>query len=212
MYTLFFILLLSATCVAQDLPPYAFNYTNDSLQYDEGETLYLSYGIYKQWNEGHFMYGFYDQSTTDINQEKKHITEPIYQQIQYQQSQKSEIAFYKVKINHKWGLLRDDRTVWIEVIYDKINYNSHVNIHYISVSLDGRFGLLKPSGETILAPIYDDILFDGYHYKVFKDDMIGIIDKDGQTIIPICFDNILYNKKYHLQVVKKGINGLSSIG
>ncbi len=204
MYKLLTFLLIASFCTAQDLPPYAFNYTSDSLQYEEGETFYLSYGVYKKWTEGKFMYGFYESLSTDINQEKKHITEPIYQRIQYQKRQKGEIAFYKIKLNDKWGLLRDNRNVWIKAMYDKINFNSHVKTHYISVQLDGRFGLLKPTGETILAPIYDDILFDGYHYKVFKDDMVGIIDKDGQTIIPICFDNILYNKKYHLQIVKKG--------
>ncbi len=88
------------------------------------------------------------------------------------------------------GACWPNREIWVPVQYDQLNYISKRYEPYISIQLGNQYGVLNPKGETILPAQYDDILFDGYRYKVKKNDKWGLHDNKGKELIPTCFGGI----------------------
>lgn len=57
---------------------------------------------------------------------------------------------------------------------------------------DGKFGLIAPNGDWVLAPEYDSIIRNPKTgaYKVMKDNLYGVIDKSLKFILPVKFKHI----------------------
>lgn len=190
-YRILFALLLTSFTLtlaqAQDTTyqkRYAFKRANPYADLEKGEEFYLADGMYKVWNGADFDWGFYDE---EINEK---LTEPMYDTITYRYLHAEKKGFYRIKENGKWGLLNDDRSVWIPSEYDHINYVSKRQQPYISIKKGDQYGVLNPKGNLVLEAEYDNILFDGYRYKVYKNQKWGMCDAKGKELIPICFDDI----------------------
>lgn len=199
----FFLLITISNISAQSPRKYAFKSSKDTTSYTQGQTLYHLNGIYRTWNGSKFMLGFYEGKLLDTNSQRKHLSEAVYDTIIYRYLHKKKFGFYTVKKDNKWGLLKEDKSVWVELKYDKINYNTHVKKYYISIENNGKYGMLDENGTLILEAIYEDIMYDGHFYKVIKDNAMGIIGAKGEKLIPVCFQNILYHKKFEYQQVQK---------
>jgi hypothetical protein len=182
---------------AQKPPKYAFKKKADTTTYEKGENIYLIHQIYKQWDGEKFKYGFYKKDT------EEHLTEAVYDTLHYKYLHKKRFGFYHAKKSNKWGLLKEDRSIWVPFNYDKLHYNSHIKDYYISVENQGKYGILDGDGKVILSAIYDDILYDGVNYKVIQNGKTGIMDSVGKELIPVCFDVILYDKKFEAQQLQK---------
>jgi len=163
---------------------YAFQEKDKTKDYEKGQEFFLADGLYKVWNGTYFTWGFYNEENNEV------ITKPKYDTITYRYLHKKKKGFYRIKENGKWGLLGADRSVWVEVKYDQLNYNSRSYNHYISIELGDKYGVLSPEGKMILEAEYDDIQYDGYRYKVQKGEKWGLRNSKGEELIPICFDKI----------------------
>ncbi len=200
--TLLVLLIFANSLTAQSPRKYAFKVKKDTISYQEGQKIYYINSIYKEWTGHKFMYGFYKADSTTS-------TAAIYDTIAYRYIHRKKMGFYKVQKNTKWGLLKEDYSIWIPLEYDKINYNTHVQRYYISIEKNKKYGILDEDGKVILAAIYDEILSDGFQYKVIKNGKMGIIDGNGKELVPVCFENILYHKNFDYQQLQK--NGKWSI-
>lgn len=163
---------------------YAFKPKEGAIALEVGQEFFLADGLYKVWNGTNFKWGFYKEE----NQEK--LTEPKYDTITYRYLHAKKKGFYRVKEAGLWGLLKEDYTLWVPIKYNQLNYISKRYEHYISIEKDGKYGILNAEGEMILKAIYDDIMFDGYRYKVKKGDKWGLKDNKGKELIPTCFDQV----------------------
>lgn len=163
---------------------YAFKPADPYQDLEAGQEFFLADGMYRVWNGKRYHWGFYDEKT----QEK--LTKPKYDTITYRYLNAEKRGFYRIKEQGKWGLLGPDRTVWVPVKYDQLNYVSKRYQPYISIQLGNKYGVLNPQGESILTAEYDDILFDGYRYKVRKGEKWGLHDAIGKELIPTCFNEI----------------------
>lgn len=188
MFSVFVCCFLGTTAFAQQdtvyTKKYAFAEKNKTEEYEKGQEFFLADGMYKVWNGITFNWGFYNEET------KERFTEPVYDTITYRYLHSKKKGFYRVKQNDKWGMLGDDRTVWVPIKYDQLNYISRRIQHYISIELGGKYGVLAPDGKPVLAAEFDDILYDGYRYKVKKGEKWGLKDDKGAELIPTCFDVI----------------------
>lgn len=190
MYRIFSTLIISslALVLAQaqvdTTKRYAFTPADPTKGLEKGQVFNLVDGLYKVWNGGDFDWGFYDEGTGE------RLTEPVYDSITYRYLHAEKKGFYRIKEGEKWGLLNQDRSVWIPTEYDHINYISKRNQPYISIQKGDQYGVLAPKGDIILAAEYDNILFDGYRYKVYQNDQCGLRDNKGKELMPICFDAI----------------------
>lgn len=163
---------------------YAFQPKDLTKDLEEGQEFLYVDGIYKVWDGKRFNWGFYNEET------KEKLTKPKYDTITYRYLHQQKKGFYRIKENGKWGMLGKDRSVWVPVQYDALNYISKRQNPYISVELGDKYGVLTPEGTIVLEAIYDDILFDGYRYKVKKGNQWGLKDAKGAELIPTCFDQI----------------------
>ncbi|BDS09360.1 WG repeat-containing protein [Aureispira anguillae] len=161
---------------------YAFQPKDLTKELEAGQEFFLADGIYKVWNGSRFTWGFYKETTAEK------LTEPKYDTITYRYLHKKKKGFYRIKENGKWGMLGEDRSVWVPVEYDQLNYISKRHQQYVSIKKGNKYGVLSPEGKVILEAAYDDILFDGYRYKVKKADKWGLKDNQGKELIPTCFD------------------------
>lgn len=178
-------MLLMAQDTSKYVRKYAYLEKDPTLEYEKGQVFYLVDGIYKVWTGSDFNWGFYDENT------KEQLTEPKYDTITYRYVHKNKQGFYRIKENGKWGLLGDDRSVWVATQYDRLNYVSKRQEPYISIEQNGKYGVLNTKGEVLLEAVYEDILFDGFRYQVKKSGSWGLKDSKGKELIPICFDAIL---------------------
>lgn len=186
----FFILLIAqvATIAQKDTSQYnkkyAFKPKSLTKGLEIGQEFFLADGIYKVWNGSAFTWGFYNEENS------KKLTAPKYDTITYRYLHRKKKGFYRVKENNLWGMFGRDRSVWVPIQYDKLNYISRRYEHYISIEKNKKYGVLNPEGKMILEAVYDDILFDGYRYKVKKDKKWGLKNNKGEELIPTCFDKI----------------------
>ena len=177
---------------------YAFNRADPTKGLEVGQAFYLVDGIYKVWNGKAFDWGFYDETT------QERLTPPEYQTIAYRYLHAQKKGFYRIQKGEKWGLLHQDRSVWIPLEYDNINYVTKRYQPYISIQKGERYGVLDPKGDLLLEAKYDNILFDGYRYKVLQNNQWGLRDNKGAELIPICFDAIEDHAYLSHMRVRKG--------
>jgi len=163
---------------------YAFQPKDLTKDLEAGQEFLYVNGIYKVWDGKRFNWGFYNETT------KEKLTKPKYDTITYRYLHQEKKGFYRIKENGKWGMLGDNRSIWVPVQYDALNYISKRQQPYISIELGDKYGVLSPSGTPILEAVYDDILFDGYRYKVKKGDKWGLKNNKGEELIPTCFDQV----------------------
>ncbi|MDC0231158.1 WG repeat-containing protein [Aureispira] len=167
---------------------YAFLVKPTEKDYAKGQTFFLMDSLYKVWDGNTFMWGFYNMDNNETLSTAKYDT------IIYRYLYKQQKGFYRIKENGKWGLLNGDLSDWIPVKYDQLNYVSKSYQHYISLQLNNKHGVLNVNGEVILEAKYDEIGFDGFRYKVRKDNKWGLMDKNGKELISICFDKIKHHE------------------
>lgn len=96
--------------------------------------------------------------------------------------------FIGVKLNNKWGVINKEREL-VPCIYDDVNYISE---EIVSVTKDGKEGLIDKNGRTLTAFKYDEIrpLQEGL-FSVMIGYKWGIIDNNGKEKLPILFDDII---------------------
>lgn len=177
-------LLITAQDTSKYVRKYAYLEKDPTKDYEAGQEFFLADGIYKVWTGSTFEWGFYNEET------EEKLTDANYEEILYRYLHREKRGFYRVKQDGKWGLLNDDRSVWVAIKYDELNYISRRQQHYISIEQSGKFGILNTKGAIILEAEYDEILSDGFRYKVKKGDKWGLKDGKGKELIPTCFDKI----------------------
>ena len=105
-YTLFFLLILAATpLLAQK---------RDTISIPD--TAYYLDQIYRIDDGTKTKWGFYE------NDSKKWLTEPVYDTILYRYRAGQKLAYYEIRQNGKWGLLKADRKEWIPAVYDRLDF------------------------------------------------------------------------------------------
>ena len=103
----------------------------------------------------------------------------------------------RIKRHDKFGLADAGGNIIAEPVFDAMGEFSG---GYILAAKDGRYGFLKPNGDTLLPFRYDfnqvalqqSYFSDGYA-KYYRKQEVGIIDTTGKTIFPAIFKDI---KKY----------------
>jgi len=165
------------------------------------DTSYLMDQIYRiDVDSVHVNWGFYDMKTLEW------LTDPIYDSLIYRYRTGIELAYYEIRKNGKWGLLKADRKPWIEPIYKKIDYEFTMTPRRIFVEKGTKFGILNEDGTNWLAPIYDEILYDGYYFKVSKDGKWGMLDHQGEEFMPICYEEIYEHKTPEMSLIRTSGN------
>jgi hypothetical protein len=189
MKNLFFILLLvlSANIFAQK---------RDSISLPD--TAYYLDQIYRIDDGTKTRWGFYENDT------KKWITEPVYDTILFRYRAGQKLAYYEIRQNGKWGMLKKDRTVWIPALYDRLDYKFQLEPQRIIVQSGNKTGVLNTDASFLLEPVYDEIQTDGYEFKVKKNGKWGLLTKDGKAFIPVCYDKIYENATPQLSLVQNG--------
>ena len=97
------------------------------------------------------------------------------------------IAFYKIKLNAKEGLISKEGKPLTEIIYESIVPECTIEEH-------------SPYGEMTMPVSYthlDVYKRQSFHssIKIEKDKKYGLMDAKGIILIPIEYDTIEYNKK-----------------
>ena len=104
-----------------------------------------------------------------------------------------------------------------EIVGTKYNTMEFVELtNDFIVSSNGKFGIIKSTGETKVSLIYDDIKIFSYEpllYIAKKDNQFGIIDKDGLIVASPVYDKIGFdeNKTQNIEstlVIPEIINGI----
>ena len=164
---------------------YAFKTKN--IEYEKGASFFLMDNLYKVWNGSSFMWGFYDMKNNET------LTSPKFDTISYRYLHKRKKGFYRIKENGKWGMLHKDRSEWVSVAFDNINYNYGAIVDYISIENNSKYGILDTLGQIVLEANYDDISYDGFRYLVKIAGKSGMRDAKGKELIPTCFDKIYHH-------------------
>lgn len=165
--------------------------------YTKGHTVFYMDAIYKEWNGRRFLWGFYDMKTD------QKTTDAIYDTLLYKYNQHQKKGYYIVKEKDKMGLLHSNKTIFIPIKYDKINYVNGHNQSHISIELNQKFGVLDTAGKELLQIIYDEIAYDGFRFLVHKNGAKGLFSTSGKELIPLCFDQILYHNYVDQMQVRK---------
>lgn len=92
-------------------------------------------------------FGWVDSTGTEI-------LPPIYENVNYFRN-----GLFPVKLDGKWGVIEKNGNVVINFKYDLIYSFEKVDIYGMKVG--DKFGFLNSVGEEIIAPIYDETVYDG---------------------------------------------------
>lgn len=110
----------------------------------------------------------------------------------------------RVKTGDKYGLLSPGGKMLLDTIYEGIysydSYSESATVFYYGdigiIKLNGKFGLVKKTGEIIYEPVFEDIgrLHDGYLFAK-KEGKWGMMEKNAKILQPFVFDecNQLWN-------------------
>jgi hypothetical protein len=168
----------------------------DSIVYPD--TAFYMDQIYRIHDGQKTHWGFYE------NNSKKIITEPQYDSIIHRYRSGLNLEYYEILDKGKWGLLKQDRTVWVPAVYDKLDYEHTLVPHRIFVQKSDKYGILNKDGSTWLEPVYEEIQSNGYEFKVKKNGKWGILTNEGKEFIPVCFDKIFEHPMPQLSLVQNG--------
>jgi hypothetical protein len=187
-YTLFFLLIFAATPLLSQ--------KRDTISLPD--TAYFLDQIYRIDDGTKTKWGFYE------NDSKKWLTEPVYDTILYRYRAGQKLAYYEIRQNGKWGLLKADRKEWIPAVYDRLDFKFQLEPQRIIVQSGNKTGVLNTDDTFLLEPIYDEIQTNGYEFKVKKNGKWGMLTKEGKDFIPVCFDNLYENASPQLSLVQNG--------
>ena len=151
----------------------------------KGERFLLMDQIYKEWNGTSFKWGFYNTENDSL------LTKATFDTLLYVYEPQKKRSLFVVQQNKKWGLMDAQRAFIIPAEYDVLEYDSRSSIPYILVEQGGKKGVFAPNGKPIINCAYDQILYDGFQFKVTQKNKIGLLDLNGKELIPVCMDKML---------------------
>lgn len=64
---------------------------------------------------------------------------------------------YLIKKGNHYGLMKSDKQIILQPIYEKL---FNISNSYITFEKDGKFGILNLSGDVLVQPIYDEIIYN----------------------------------------------------
>ena len=92
------------------------------------------------------------------------MVEPQYDVAHFSASNEWESNIIVAK-DDKWGLIDWQGNILCELMYDNIQqYFDYYYKKYFFIKLGGKEGLISNSGNTLLPPIYDEIIIDNPEY------------------------------------------------
>jgi hypothetical protein len=99
--------------------------------------------------------------------------------------------------NKQWGVLNNLGEEVLAPVYDSLsyfNYGYYLGQQLVKFTVNGSVGLLTLEGDTLLAPIYEDIRLRvdglGGQLLVEQDFQQGLMDRTGNPLVPIRYDAI----------------------
>jgi hypothetical protein len=115
--------------------------------------------------------------------------------------------YFPVKVNKKWGLIDADGQLILAPDYDAIGEFKHFG--YAVMQRQGRVGLLGPSGQEAIAPLYDDLkMLDSTLIAVMEEGRWKVINLYGKTVLEKGYEQVQVWDSYYLAYRQGGKWGL----
>ena len=116
-----------------------------------------------------------------------------------------------VKRNDQYNLIDTQGRILCQKWYSKISFDyERKSSSFIAQDVQGKYGVLEPSGKVLISFEWDNIWKADDCYIVEKDAQKGILNNEGALRVPLCWDDIssLYvGKGDPLIATKKGKSG-----
>lgn len=143
-------------------------------QYYEAENAYRysGYIVGNDTDKG-TMYKYINYKT---NIETKSEYQDIKRIVDYEDKDKFYLIYEK---DNKYGVIEDENTI-INNEYDNIEYDN-LNQLFI-VKKDGKYGIVKLNGETLISCLYDEIDIEGIYIYALKNEEQTIFNTSGEKI------------------------------
>lgn len=119
------------------------------------------------------MYKYINYKT---NIETKSEYQDIKRIVDYEDKDKFYLIYEK---DNKYGVIEDENTI-INNEYDNIEYDN-LNQLFI-VKKDGKYGIVKLNGETLISCLYDEIDIEGIYIYALKNEEQTIFNTSGEKI------------------------------
>ena len=143
-------------------------------EYYETENAYRYSGyIVGNETEKGTMYKYINYKT---NIETKEEYQDIKRIIDYENKDKFYLIYEK---DNKYGIIEDESVI-VNNEYDNIEYDN-LNQLFI-VKKNGKYGIIKLNGETLISCLYDEIDIEGIYVYAFKNDEQTIFNTLGEKI------------------------------
>jgi len=109
----------------------------------------------------------------------------------------------------KCTLLNENGQEQFPFIYEKIR-KIFDDPELLAASLNGKFGIIKPNGDVVVACKYTDITEYIYGYAVVSEgyDKVGLINMEGYEVIPTVYSNIEQIDSEYIVVTKNHKKGV----
>lgn len=114
---------------------------------------------------------------------------------------------FSIKKNGKYGLMRADRTIVVEPIWDSVeSFNER---GYSRVGKDGKYGVINEHQDIVIPIIYDVVkpVFSK-QFIVSKEKKWGVVNWKNNEVIPIKYENVTETKYEKFIVREKGKYGV----
>ena len=143
-------------------------------EYYEAENAYRYSGyIVGNDTDKETMYKYINYKT---NIETKSEYQDIKRIVDYEDKDKFYLIYEK---DNKYGVIEDENTI-INNEYDNIEYDN-LNQLFI-VKKDGKYGIVKLNGETLISCLYDEIDIEGIYIYALKNEEQTIFNTSGEKI------------------------------
>ncbi|MGN1300215.1 MAG: WG repeat-containing protein [Clostridia bacterium] len=123
----------------------------------------------------------------------KKMTLPIdYEEIKHVYSENTYVA----KENGIWKIINTTNNSSDDLKYDDVK---SIDLTYMTVEKDGKYGIALTTGEEKIAPQYDSLknIYQNY-YIAKKDNLYGVIDTDNTIKIDFKYKNLVYIKEANI--------------
>lgn len=114
-----------------------------------------------------------------------------------------------VKRNGKMGLMADDGSILLPIVYDYIYLRREDK--YYHLKLDKKVGLANVNGKVVLPVIYDDVSEISPHTKrarIQLDNKLGLIDDKMNIMVPCIYESMMWSETNHIVVRKNNKFGI----
>ena len=143
-------------------------------------------------------FGFCDKKGNEI-------IAPIYEGVNCDETLGYRI--YIIKLNGKYGVITENRSLLIEPKYDFI-YPKNENLRFFNVEIGKKRGVLSEDGSVLIEPIYDGVCYHydqyefNHHFSIELNNKNGWCDCNGNIIFePIFNEIIIYSSgKYQTKI------------